>query len=388
LRACVVSLKDCWQDSEGNWLSTGGFPGQMGAIASLFDETTSLIGESLRRDGGLPLPRYIQFVPLRQPAGEDGRRKLSVLAHLPYYVSTFARYIRQADVVYVSPPGDMPFLGMLIALTLRKRLLTCYCGSWFRDSTTTLMNRATRSLMRRFAGGRNVMLAPAGDFPLAKGISPIFFTALTRSELDQICPVFERGLADPPRLSFAGRLTREKGVRYLVEALGLLKKERFTPLPLLTVVGDGPERGALENKAKELRCGDLITFAGQLDRTELSSQFSQADLYVHPSLSEGYCQAWLDAMAHGLPVLTSDVGAARAVIGNKGERGWLVPAGDAQELAASLRHVISDHFDWPSLRRTCRAYVEGLTLETWAQRIGQICAEQWGMSLVGGKLRV
>ncbi len=388
MRVCVVSFKECWEDASGTWLSYGGFPLQMGALGSLYDEMTLVIVRGPTRSGGIPLPRYARIVPLRRPVGKDTRRKISILTHLPYYVRAIARCVRRADVVYVPLPGDIPFLGMLVAILLRKRLIANYGGSWAPNSRTTLMNRITRAWMRTFAGGRNVMLAVGeGGVPPARRMDWIFATALSRSELDRIHPVFERGLSSPPRVAYAGRLAPEKGVVYLIEAVALLKKDGATPLPFVTVIGDGPARSVLEAKARQLQCDGVVRFTGQLDRSGLSKELSLADLCVQPSLTEGLSAAWLDAMAHGLPVVASEVGAARAVIGAQGERGWLVPPGSAQALATALRRVFSSPIDWPSLRRHCRAYIEERTLEAWAQQIGQICATRWRISLVEGRLQ-
>jgi glycosyltransferase involved in cell wall biosynthesis len=131
-----------------------------------------------------------------------------------------------------------------------------------------------------------------------------------------------------------------------------------------------------------------VSFAGQLERSALSAALSRADLCVQPSLTEGFSKAWLDAFAHGLPVLASEVGAARVVLGGEGERGWLVPPGDAAALAAALRRVLTAPIDWPALRQRCRAYVEGMTLEEWSRRIGERCARQWGWTLGNGRLRI
>src|SRR5207302_7687109 len=129
----------------------------------------------------------------------------------------------------------------------------------------------------------------------------------------------------------------EKGVAQLVQAVARLEREGFRPLPRVTLIGDGPERGALERLVGELACGGTITFAGQLDRAALSQHLLDADVCVQPSLTEGCCKAWLDAFAHGVPVLASAVGAGPAVIGRAEERGWLVPPGDVAALAATLR---------------------------------------------------
>jgi glycosyltransferase involved in cell wall biosynthesis len=361
----------------------------MTAIASLFDAMTLLITRRERPgEGGLPLPAGADVVVLRQPAGSDLRRKLSVAASLIYYLRTIARHVRQADVVHVPLPGDIPFLGMLVALALRKRLIARYGGSWVANRQTTLMNRVTRMLMRRFAGGRNVMLATGeGETPPAPGMRWIFATALSAEELRAIRPIPDRGLSDPPRIVYIGRLSPEKGVAHLIEAVALLDREGFRPLPEVVLIGSGPERASLEAQVEESGYLRRVRFAGQLDRAGLSAELQRADLCVQPSLTEGFSKAWLDAFAHGLPVLASEVGAARSVIGTNGERGWLAPPGDVRVLARQIRCILTEATDWPALRRRCIAFAQERTLDAWAREIGQVCAKQWNMALVEGRIR-
>ena len=383
MRLCVVSFKECWQDERGIWWSSGGFPLQMAALASLFDETTLVVCRGARQRGGIPLPSGAGVVALPTPTGTDLRRKLSVLARSPYYVARLAWAIRHADAVHIPLPGDIPLLGMLIALVGRKRLIARYGGSWARNAQTTVMNGVTRFCMRLFAGGRNVMLATGvGERPPARGMTWIFATALSRRELDRIDARSDGPPGSPLRLVYVGRLAQEKGVANLLRAIAHLRAEGACPVPTVMVAGDGPERRALERLAAELGCADAVTFLGQLDRAALSEQMRRADVCVQPSLTEGFSKAWLEALAHGVPVLSSDVGAARAVIGSEGERGWLVSAGDVPGLAATLQAVSVNCIDWPALRARCRAYVRDRTLEAWAQEIGERCAEQWGVRIV------
>ncbi len=379
MRLCVVSLKECWQDATGAWLSYGGFPAQMVAISSLFHETTLVIVRGAPRSGGIPLPPSARVVPLRQPSGSDGRRKLSVFARLPYYLSAMLPHIRAADAVHVPLPGDIPLLALFLACALRKSLVARYGGSWTPNAQTTVMDWVTRVCLRALAGGRNVVLvAGEGERPPAPRMHWIFSTALSQGELAGIRPRLGRGLADPPRIVYVGRLSPEKGIATLVRAIGQLRREGFAPLPATTLIGEGPERAALEQLAAELGCRQAISFAGQLDRAALSRRLLEADVCVQPSLTEGYSKAWLDALAHGVPVLASAVGAAPAVIGSAGERGWLVPPGNVPALAAAVRHALGAPADWPALRARCRAYVEDRTLETWGKELVVRCLQQWG----------
>lgn len=369
-------------------MSYGGFPLQMAAIASLFDSVTLVVVRDTPHDGALPLPANAEIVGLRSPEGKDGPRKLSVLSQLGYYLRTIGAHVRRADVVHVPVPGDISFLGLVMGLMLRKRMIVRYGSSWRITPQTTPMQRVTRACMRMFAGGRNVMLATGvGHARPAPGMDWIFSTALTRADIDAVRPEIARPLGPVPRLVYLGRLSPEKGVVYLLRALRQLLDEGLSPVPAVSILGDGPERPALEAACRELGLTRIVTFAGHLNRADLFAHLEGADLCVQPSLTEGFSKAWLDAMAHGVPVLSSDVGAAASVVGSDGERGWLVPPGDVPALAATLRRALA-HTAWPAIRARCRTFVEGRTLEAWAQEIGLRCAAQWGWRVAEGKLRV
>ena len=378
MKLCAVSFRETWQDADGRWRTGGGFPLQMAAVGSLFSSMELVLLRGDPERGGLPLPAHARVVRLRRPVGQDLRRKLDVLLWLPYYVTMLTRHIRRADVVHVPLPGDMPLLALMLALLWRKRVVARYGGSWQTNSQTTSVEKLTRWLLRRCAGGRNVVLATGQDAtPPAPGVRWIFATAVSRRELDAAVPELDRPLGAPPHLVFVGRLSPEKGLPLLVRAVAELAGGDRSMAPRLTLIGDGPERGRLETLVRELGCGDLVDLTGQLDRTALGARLARADLCVQPSLTEGFSKAWLDAMAYGVPLIASHIGAARAVVGDDGERGWLVPAGDAVALLAALRRALAGDLDLPAMRRRCRDYAEAHTLEQWADEIGRHCSEQW-----------
>jgi glycosyltransferase involved in cell wall biosynthesis len=389
MKLCTISFKECWQEDDGRWFSYGGFPLQMGAVGSLFDEVTMLVCRGKRRPGGLPLPDSAHVIPMRMPKGVDTRRKISLVARLPYYLGLMAKHVRRADAVHVPVPGDLALLGMWVTLAMRKPLLARYGGSWHAtNSRTTAMNQVTKACMRRFAGGRNVMLATGdGQDPPADRMQWIFSTALSNDQVASIDVPLDRGLSEPPRLVYIGRLSIEKGVIHLLEALKNLRTRDTSPMPRLTIIGDGAERNRLTQFVNECGCSEFVEFTGQVPHGGLTPYLSRADICVQPSLTEGFSKAWLDAMVHGLPVMASDVGAAADVIGRNGERGWILPPGDSQRLAEQLQRVLNDPIDWPQIRRRCHDYVASRTLERWAQRIAQICADHWDVTCIDGKLR-
>jgi glycosyltransferase involved in cell wall biosynthesis len=294
-------------------------------------------------------------------------------------------HVRAADVVHLPLPGDLALIGLAVALILRKRIVARFAGSWESTSETTLMDRVTRVGMRLLAGGRRVMLATGiGAVPPAPNMSWVAATSISRPDIARVEPDFDRPVGRPLHLAYAGRLAPEKGVEDLIEAIALLR-ESGRPAPRLTIFGDGPLRKALGDRAHGRGCADLVTFAGQLGRSELLRALLEADLCVLPSLSESFCKARLDAMLCGVPVVTTPVGFGREIVAEDGQRGWIVPAHDPIGLAERLA-ALGKEVDWPAVRRRCRAFAEIRTVEDWALTIGRHCARQWNLALVGGKL--
>jgi glycosyltransferase involved in cell wall biosynthesis len=359
----------------------------MAGVASLFDETTLVIVGTAPQGGGMPLPAGARVVPLRSPTGTDLRRKLSVAARLPGLLRVLVRECRRADVVHTPLPGDIALLGFFVALALRKPVLARYGGSWTQTDASTVMNRVTRQCMRLAARGRNVMIATGtGERPPAPGMTWLFASAISRAEVAGIRPDLDRLPGRPLRLLYAGRLSPEKGVRHLVAAMGALRA-RAAPMPHLVLVGDGRERPALERQATALGCAEAVEFRGQLGRAELLAELGRSDVCVLPSLTESFCKARLDAMLCGVPVVTTPVGFGREIVGDDGDRGWIVPSGSPDGLADVLEQLArGEAGDWPAIRRRCRAYAEALTIERWTERLAEACAARWGATLVAGRL--
>jgi glycosyltransferase involved in cell wall biosynthesis len=111
------------------------------------------------------------------------------------------------------------------------------------------------------------------------------------------------------------------------------------PTAVLWLVGDGPERARLETLAHELGIAGRVDFAGS--RSDLPDLLAASDLLVHASREEGFCNAILEGMAAGLPVVATAVGGNPEAV-DDGRTGWLVPPDDAGALAAAVARVLGD----------------------------------------------
>jgi len=128
-----------------------------------------------------------------------------------------------------------------------------------------------------------------------------------------------------------GRLSQEKGHRYLLEALAIARNE--IPSIICLIAGDGPLRHTLETQARSLGLAEVCRFLG--DVPDVETVFAAADVTVLSSLFEGMPNAVLEAMAMGCPVIATAVGGSAELV-RHGETGFLVPPGDATALASAL----------------------------------------------------
>lgn len=136
-------------------------------------------------------------------------------------------------------------------------------------------------------------------------------------------------------LVYAGRLSSEKGVDLLVEAMGRL------PDAELVVAGEGRERPALEQRAAALAPG-RVQFVGRLDRADVLALLRRATAMVLPSRwYENQPMSIIEAFACGTPVVASDIGGNPELVLD-GDTGVLFPPDDVAGLAAALRRVLDD----------------------------------------------
>jgi glycosyltransferase involved in cell wall biosynthesis len=143
------------------------------------------------------------------------------------------------------------------------------------------------------------------------------------------------GLPPVPVVVYAGRLSPEKGVDVLVDAWA--EARRRGVVATLCVVGDGPERGALERRARDRGVLGAVRFAGAI--ADVAPWLRAAEALVLPSRTEGLSVALLEAMSCGLPVVATDVGGTRAAAGGAAV---LVPPADPRALAEALAAVLAD----------------------------------------------
>ena len=149
-------------------------------------------------------------------------------------------------------------------------------------------------------------------------------------------------------LAFLGRLVSSKGAHILIEALARVKKSQLKPN--LTIIGDGPERGALEELVRQLKLDDRVSFVGFIPTTDVAKTLQRQKVLVVPSIwNEGFGVVALEGIATGCVVVGSDSGGLPEAIG---PCGLIVQTGKPAALAFAIEQVLTDH----DLAEKLRAY--------------------------------
>lgn len=172
-----------------------------------------------------------------------------------------------------------------------------------------------------------------------------------------------------PVLVTVGGLVERKGFHRVMAALPALRRQ-FPQLQYLVVGGPSPEGDwtqRLQALAVELQVQDCVHFAGPVAPDDLRRYLSAADVFVLSTRNEGWANVLLEAMACGLPVVTTDVGGNAEVV-CRPELGTVVPFDDAPALQQALSGALQHPWD----RAHIRAYAEA---NIWDRRIDDLEAE-------------
>jgi colanic acid/amylovoran biosynthesis glycosyltransferase len=145
------------------------------------------------------------------------------------------------------------------------------------------------------------------------------------------------------KLLYTGRLAAEKGLPVLFDCLGQLRARGYAFE--LTLVGDGPDRGALEGLAQVAGIAGCVKFAGFAGQDEVLGYLRESDMLLLPSFAEGVPVSLMEAMACGVPVVATHVGGVVELVEHQ-QTGQVVHAGDPD----SLRDAIARYLDDRALR--------------------------------------
>lgn len=382
MKLVVFSHKLCWRSkaSPTGYATDGGFPFQMRAISELFDSTTLLVpcAEQGNTAGETALGGHeFKVVPLAELHGTFWRRKLNVPFWLLRNLGRIVREFVRADAVHAPIPGDVGTIGMLLAWMFGKRLFVRYCGNWNRIETPA--ERFWKWFMEHARSQRFVMLATGGAEkpPSSKnpGVRWIFSTSLTKQELDEVGKVRSAPRDGALKMVISCRQEPKKGTEVVIQSLPLLT-QRF-PGVTLDVIGDGASLKNHIEEAKALGVADKIRFHRQVNHERVMEILGSADLFCFPTTSsEGFSKAVLEALACGLPVISTRVSVLPQLIGTG--CGVLLQEATPHHLAKAIEQIFDKPDLYDAMSRQALQTAGDYSLESWRDEIGRHCEAAWG----------
>jgi glycosyltransferase involved in cell wall biosynthesis len=281
-------------------------------------------------------------------------------AHLiPANGTTLNEHLNQFDLLHFHDVVDLSF--PLSCLRSRKpKIFTCH--TLYESTEFYQHSHIARKLLLRSADLFHVFSKADARTMLAFGVDKNHIRVVPHGiDVRQFRPRIHSIISrDAVHIVLVGRIERRKGVAELLKAVNIMKQPyRRNEKIVVSVVGDvwDPSyyRELLEYK-KQMQL-DEVNFVGFVD--DLPNYLSQADILVCPSLSETFGIVNLEAMASGLPIVATSVGAIPDTLVD-GQTGFLVPPGDTEALAERLSRLVADNELRADMGRMGRKRVEAL----------------------------
>lgn len=193
------------------------------------------------------------------------------------------------------------------------------------------------------------------------------------------------GLKQPIFL-YVGRITARKGIKTLLQACAILKKQGYSDYTLL-IVGKGDQQDELEAFIKEQDFPEQVNWVGWVDYGSLGAYFQQADIFVFPTFEDVWGMVVPEAMVFGKPILCSN-GAASCELVVEGENGYIFDPSNAQELSEKMRIFIDNPDLIESMGESSRQLISQKTPETAAKAYVEVTSFLMGEEVKSVQQRI
>lgn len=296
----------------------------------------------------------------------------------PWSIRTTRSALRafEPDVVHVHEPFA-PSTAMWACLAARSPLVATFHSGAERSRLYDLAAPALRRLNRRI--GVRIAVSRAAARTAAVRVGGRFEIVPNGADVERFREAPPADLGTGPKLLFVGRLDERKGFPTAVEAFGMLAADR--PDLRLIVVGDGPDRGAVDRLPGDVR--DRVAMLGARANTELPPIHAACDVYLGTSVGgESFGVVLVEAMAAGLPVVASDIPGYDEVV-TDGVEGFLVPPRDPEAVARAASGILDDPALAARLSQAGRSRAGTFDWHGVASRI----VELYGRAIALGRLR-
>lgn len=322
----------------------------------------------------------IQRVTSRRVPFDPEDRLMSfslVMQHLEQYRS------EQYDIIHIQTPFVAHYLGIKLSKLLDIPCIETY-HTFFEEYLYHYVPLVPKKLMRLIAqrfsrhqgnslSGMVVPSHPMLEILKNYGITTRTEVIPTGIEPESFVPGDRAGFRrnyniaeDRPVLLFVGRVAHEKNIGFLLQVLTQVRRQIANVL--FVIAGEGPARASLELEVKQLDLGDNVMFIGYLDReTELNSCYRSADIFIFASRTETQGLVLLEAMAQGVPVVsTAELGTRDVLMESQGV--WIAKE-ELADFSEKIIKMLNDAVARKTLGDSGRAYAHGWSASKQAERL-------------------
>jgi glycosyltransferase involved in cell wall biosynthesis len=319
---------------------------------------------------------------------------LPYYADQPFAIPPLAEVLQwadsqQFDAIHVHTPGPMGLCGWLVAKMLRVPFLGTYHTDFPRYVHDLIgdhrLTKATTAYMQWFYGQTCTVFARSRDyrgrlrelgFADAKlALSPPGVdTEKFRPERRDVKLWSTLGVTETHKLLYAGRVSVEKNLRFMVDAFARICHKRSDVA--LVVAGDGPYRAEMEKAT----AGLPVYFLGFQNDQSLAALYASSDLFVFPSKTDTLGQVVVEAQASGLPVLVSDQGGPKEFMDDQ-ITGHILPTESAEVWSKAIDSLLTDTIRRQRMSRSAPTRIARFsaahTFETfWGEHVKAAAAQE------------
>jgi len=246
---------------------------------------------------------------------------------IPQGINAFVNYkISKIPYVVTTWGGDMFIFKKkgIIAYCLKKLYSKTINNSFY----STTVNIAFKEEMQEISKDKNKILY------IPNGVDTKLFNPHNKDN-----SIKKKYNINGQFMLFVGRLTEKKGIEYIIKAMPKLI-EKYPKIKLL-IVGGGELKEELEKLSSELKVNNNVIFTGPITNHELPRYYASADLFIAPSIQtkqgdrEGFPTVFLEAMASGTPIITTNIEGIREIIQEK-KNGFIVTQKSSEELSNAI----------------------------------------------------
>lgn len=336
------------------------------------------------------------------PSKQEDGDKVFRFPSLPSMISSEDRLVRidafpaifralhrfRPDLVYVQTEFTLQIAARIYARSLRLPFVCCahtdfehYIGYYVPQVQTEALQATARFIMRTIYGTADIVITPSKSMErvlVAYGVKkpfhvvptgvPLIFAPRAREELAAYRATLDERfpqLAGKRLLLFAGRVTEEKGVDFLLPMLERVLETRDDVA--LLVAGDGPHRAAFEAHAAERGLSQRTAFMGYVTRNDLPLIYGISEIFVFPSKTETLGLCTIEAMATGTPVVAiGEMGTCDVMEGDNG--GYMV-RDDQDEFVAAVLRLLGDEELRKAKSAEAVAWAKRYSIETTSETL-------------------